>query len=352
MKFPEISPSQRLRALKWPAGEVPVVLDTDPYNEIDDQFAILYALLSESRLNVRAIHAAPFANVRSGDDAGRGMERSFETAEEMLRLLKADGLKSVPQVFRGAERFMTDPADPSGFTGSAAPSDAAANLIALADEHSVRNPLYVVAIAAITNVASAILEKPSIIKKMVLLWLAGHPHDHPDTDEFNLRQDVFASRVVLDSGVPLVMFPCANVAEHLRLSVADVRTQLKATGRTGAYLKKEFLKYAREKSADSRPIWDMAPVAWLTGVSAGDLPAVETAIIPGPMLTVSPVSTALAREPAFLKGRDPRGNPPPLCTWNSDPRRPLIREAIRIDRDAVFSDFFSKLMRFQASGKP
>lgn len=42
-----------------------MVLDTDTYNEIDDQFALAYALLSGDRVDVEAIYAAPYYNDRS-----------------------------------------------------------------------------------------------------------------------------------------------------------------------------------------------------------------------------------------------------------------------------------------------
>ena len=42
-----------------------MVLDTDTYNEIDDQFALVYALLCPEKLNVEAVYAALFTNDRS-----------------------------------------------------------------------------------------------------------------------------------------------------------------------------------------------------------------------------------------------------------------------------------------------
>jgi hypothetical protein len=45
-----------------PAGLVEVVLDTDVTNEIDDQFALAWALLRPDRLRVRALHAAPYSH--------------------------------------------------------------------------------------------------------------------------------------------------------------------------------------------------------------------------------------------------------------------------------------------------
>ena len=56
-----LSPQQRLKNLACPAGIADVVLDTDAYNEIDDQFAISYALRATERLDVKAIYAAPFS---------------------------------------------------------------------------------------------------------------------------------------------------------------------------------------------------------------------------------------------------------------------------------------------------
>jgi len=51
---------QRMKNLLVPQGKVDVVLDTDAYNEIDDQFAISYLLRSKEKLNTVAIYAALF----------------------------------------------------------------------------------------------------------------------------------------------------------------------------------------------------------------------------------------------------------------------------------------------------
>ena len=66
-----------LKKLKWPEHKVDVVIDTDTYNEIDDQYAIAYALRSEDRMTVKAIYAAPFDNDKCAD-AKEGMELSFK----------------------------------------------------------------------------------------------------------------------------------------------------------------------------------------------------------------------------------------------------------------------------------
>ena len=54
-------------------NRVPVVLDTDTANEIDDQFAVVHALLSQDRLQLEAIYATLFT--REGQHARRGRRR-------------------------------------------------------------------------------------------------------------------------------------------------------------------------------------------------------------------------------------------------------------------------------------
>ena len=73
--FPSSSDEWRLARLHLPDRPVRVVIDTDTYNEVDDQFAIAYALLSPERVRVEAIYAAPFFNKRS-TGPGHGMELS------------------------------------------------------------------------------------------------------------------------------------------------------------------------------------------------------------------------------------------------------------------------------------
>ena len=49
-EYPVISEEERIERLNAPEGKVRMVLDTDTYNEIDDQFAVVYALLQKRNL--------------------------------------------------------------------------------------------------------------------------------------------------------------------------------------------------------------------------------------------------------------------------------------------------------------
>ncbi|MFQ7549914.1 MAG: nucleoside hydrolase [Blautia marasmi] len=121
------------------------------------------------------------------------MEKSYQEILKVLKLMKEKKYEKV--TYRGSNTYLPDESTPVD-------SPAARNLVKRAMEREDDNPLYVVAIGAITNVASAILMEPEIIKKIVIVWLGGNALHWPDNHEFNAYQDVAADRVIFGSGVP------------------------------------------------------------------------------------------------------------------------------------------------------
>ena len=303
----DLSAAERVRRLALPgtAGSVDLALDTDAYNEVDDQFAVAHALRSEH--TVEALYAAPFHNNRS-DGPADGMAKSYE---EIGRVL--DRLGESRPVFRGAERYMDGVDDP-------VESPAVADLLERA--HADRDgPLYVVAIGAATNVASAIATDPSIREEVVVVWLGGTPHGWHTAAEFNLSQDIPAARVLFDSGVPLVHVPTVNVAEHVRTTLPELRALFgdangadggegdDGAGGIGQFLVDRVAGYeGAGERAWSKVIWDLAATAVLATPGA-----VESVRVPSPMLTDGE-------------------------TWSHDAARHDVRVVRGLDRDAVFRD--------------
>jgi purine nucleosidase len=301
MKFPIITDATRLQKLTPRAGKIRMILDTDTYNEIDDQFAVVYSLLSSERLIVDAIYAAPFFNARSSG-AADGMEKSYD---EIHRLLERLSISPENFVFKGSTQFLSDGDNPCE-------SEAASDLVKRAMQ-SNDEPLYVVAIGGITNIASAILIEPEIVNKIVVVWLGGHALHWADTNEFNLRQDVIASKLILDCGVPLVQIPCAGVTTHLKTTVPELEAHVKGKGDIGDFLFETFCGYREDHLAWSKEIWDLSAIAYLINESW-----VPTHIVHSPILTKEK-------------------------TWSFDQSRHLIRSAFMVNRDPIFRDFFTKL---------
>lgn len=245
---------QYFKNLSVPDGPVDVVLDTDAYNEIDDQFAIAYLLSAPEKLKVKGICAAPFFNSNSTSPAD-GMEKSYN---EILKLLKLAGKETA--VYKGSPCWLADEKTPI-------PSEAATFMAELANEYTAENPLYIVAIGAITNVASALLMNPAMKEKTVIVWLGGRAHHmNEGAREFNMMQDIAAARIVLGCGVPLVQLPCAGVVTHFSTSRYELEHWLKGKNALCDYLVEHTVKEAESYAAGkpwTRVIWDVTAVAWL-----------------------------------------------------------------------------------------
>lgn len=244
---------QKFKNLLVPTDKVDVVLDTDAYNEIDDQFAIAYLLSCKEKLNTKAIYAAPFFNPNS-TDAEDGMEKSYN---EILKLLSL--MDEKVDVFKGSNTYLENESTPVF-------SSAAFDLAQRANQYSPEHPLYVVAIGAITNIASAILINPEVAENTVVVWLGGHALHYHDTKEFNLKQDIAAARVVMSSGVPFVQLPCNGVVSEFRISKPELEYWLKGKNKIADYLATNAIKTADSYAlgtAWTRCIWDVVAVAWL-----------------------------------------------------------------------------------------
>lgn len=298
---------ERLKNLEVPQGPIDVVLDTDTYNEIDDQFALAYLLRAEEKLHPQAIYAAPFFNANAKDPKD-GMEKSYAEIKKILRLAE----KEVP-VFKGSETYLSHEHTP-------VLSPAAQDLAERAMRYSPQAPLYVAAIGAITNIASAILLRPEICENIVVVWLGGHARHMPITDEFNMKQDIAAARVVMQSGVPFVQLPCAGVVNAFSVSGPELHLWLSNKNPLADYLAENTIK-AAERYAAGRPwtrvIWDVTAIAWL-----------------------------LNDENRFLFSRlVPIALPTYDHLYSTDYSDTLMRYVYFVNRDALFQDLVDKLTR-------
>ena len=251
-----IDNARLIRRLEKPKGRVDVVIDTDTYNEIDDQYALSYLIKSDEKLDLKAIYAAPFFNEKSTGPAD-GMEKSYREIMNVLTLLEREDLKE--HVYRGSTEYLPSETEP-------VISDAAKDLAERAMNYTEEHPLYVVAIAAITNVASALLLNPDIKNRIVLIWLGGNATNWPDNKEFNLYQDVAGARIVFGCGVPLVQLPCMGVVSAFTTSGPELEYHLRGKNKLCDYLVNVTTTEAAACNGGpvwTRPIWDVTAVAWL-----------------------------------------------------------------------------------------
>ena len=360
-KFPKLSEEKMADRLALPAkGErLRVVIDTDAHNEIDDQFALAWALLSQDRLEIEGVYAAPYSFahhqqplldayeeikrggageheevtivgsyhqwaqnlIAAGTDpyavhfakTDEGMDLSYQ---EILKVFELMGEDPTGKVFRGSAHYLP------GLEGNYR-SEAIEHLIerALAHDEDDR-PLYVVGIGAATNIAAAILTEPKIIEKIVVLWTSAFPSFSNQCNRLSLNfmQDLDASRLLFDCGVPHLYLPGFYIGAQLTVSLPEMERWVKGGGKIGDYLHHLYtnnpIHHQRgitEQFGRTWVVWDLINIAWLL-----DPDWVPSEIVPSPAVDDE-------------------------MYWVHQAGRHMMREAVGINRDAIFRDFFRKL---------
>ncbi|HEV2809900.1 MAG TPA: nucleoside hydrolase [Acidimicrobiales bacterium] len=310
----------------WPAdGPVDVIIDADPTNEIDDQFALVWAMLRQDRVHLVGLTAAPYSfepEVLLGAGTASLDRRRLHSAE-LPAVSPAEGVENarrelvhicelmgapVDLVVAGADRFMPAPTE-------AVPSAAAEMIVQAARAHR-GGPLHIVGIGCATNIASALLLAPDIADRVVVTWTSAYPSFWPFPNaSYNLALDLHASRLLFSSGVPLVYLPGYYVGEELRVTLPEIEAYVAGRGAPGDYLAEIYRSHGNppHRPGRSKVLWDMINIAWLIEPSW-----LDTRLVPAPELD-------------------------PTLHWTRPTPHHLMREATDLDRDAVLGDLYACL---------
>ena len=356
-QFPKLTEDEMRRLLTPPTGPVRMILDTDTHNEIDDQFALAWALLSPEKIKFEGVTTEPYSFehyqpgllaahkiLQSGGPRSVAEEEAVAPFRSWVEGLLAAGTDphdvvfvppdegmelSYQEILTVYEKLEIDPGDsiyrgsPGYLTSFDAPikSASAEQIIerALVDSDQ---PLYVCAIGCATNVASALLLEPEIIKNMVVVWTSGWPSQCQQSNmaSLNANQDPLASQLLFECGVAQVYLPGFHIGAQLRLSLPEMEAWVRGKGKMGDYLYHLYTNnpiYAQRgingHFGRSWVIWDIINIAWL--------------------LNPDWVPSALLPSPSLDDG----------LFWQHSEGRHLMREAFTVNRDAIFRDFFEKL---------
>ena len=351
--FPTLTEAEMRERLALPTGKIRLLIDTDAHNEIDDQFAIAWSILSQDQFDLEGVVAEPYSQrhhkagtlqaydaisngestaempkryvaiAQSMHDHGRsahdvvfvdpdeGMELSYQEILKVFDLMEED---INGRVHRGSPDYLQSYDTPIE-------SDAAKFIIerAMADDD---RPLYIGAIGCVTNIASAILMEPEIIKRIVVTWTSSYPSysPHHNLPSLNLMQDPLSSQLLFDCGVPHVYLPGYYIGEQLKMSLPDMERWVKGTSKIGNYLYEIYennplypMFGMYDHFGRTWVIWDLINFAWLMNPDW-----VPSMLVKSPILTDD-------------------------LYWKHDESRHWMREATHINRDAIFRDFFTKL---------
>ena len=228
--------------------KINVILDTDTYNECDDQFALAYLLKSQERFNIEAITVAPYHH-DNNISIQEGNEKSYN---EIIKICKYLNFDTTNKVYKGSEDYLQN-----NYTET---TKAVEKIIEIAMKNE---KTYILSIGAITNIAIAILKEPKIIDRIEIIWLGGHSLLQNKNDEFNFRQDIKAVQTVFESNVKLTIIPCNNVASNLRTSIYELEHYLKGKNELCDYLCQRFYDDGVHGTQERRVIWDISVIAYM-----------------------------------------------------------------------------------------
>jgi inosine-uridine nucleoside N-ribohydrolase len=356
-RFAPLDPKLMAERLGRPGPMPRVIIDTDTANEIDDQYAVAWAILSQGRMKLEGVTAAPYsflhhrdglyeavealqkgdgtdhdskfvgpfagwakrllAQGRTADDIefvtpDVGEARSYD---EIIRVFEACHEPHEGRVFHGSTEHLPSYDKP-------VESEAAQFIIDQARNRE-DGPVYILAMGALPNIGSALLMAPDIIDNIVVVWTAGFPSYAPfcNLPSLNLVQDQLSSRLLFECGVPQVYLPGYHVGAQLTISLPEMERFVKGRGDIGDYLWHLYtnnplhVKYAiSEPQTKTWVVWDIINVAWL----------LDAAYVPTHLTTSPHLSEDLY--------------------WQQSDERHAMLEAYDVNRDAVFEDFYRCLL--------
>ena len=275
-----------------------IILDTDTYNECDDQFALVYLLKNLTFFNIEGITVAPFKRTVYENIVDNN-EKSYQEIVKICKYLNFDYRN---KVFKGSNGFISG--------GYYELNDAVNRIIDIA---STNDKTYILAIGALSNIALAIKKEPSIINKIEIIWLGGNSLLQDNNLEFNFKQDIEAVRIVYSSMSKLTVIPCKNVASNLRTSIYELKYYLNQNDELNQYLINRFKDDQYHGEKVRRVLWDISVVAYMLNKD---------------WFKIKSISAPIINDDTSYEYTD---------------NKHKINIAIDLDANNIFNDFYTKL---------
>lgn len=251
--------------------KLPLIIDADTANEVDDLFAIVRAIGAPEfdllGITSSQFHTSPLASDRTANE-------SQEINEEIIRLLNKNDI--VLPLGSNKPLVSKDQAQPSS----------AANFI-IEKAHQMQGDLklQLVILGSCTNVASAILLDPSIVPKIQVHYL-GFWHT-PSTNlynkkEFNSGNDTLAVNFLLDHPSLDLSVMTATTSQHLVFEKKVVDEILKGRGGIHDYLVNRWESYDRwwTEEDPEKAKWIMWDVAIIEALAHPEWTTIQTFLTP------------------------------------------------------------------------
>lgn len=305
-----------------PLNLIPVIFDTDANNELDDQHAMAYLLFNGRTFDVKGITV-------NATHSGGNIDEQYKEAERILKLCQQDG--RIP-LFKGADKdFLSIQAD---LENPAHDGAAAVDFIIAEAKKTEEEPLVLLAVGKLTNVALALAKAPEIRQNLRVVWLGSN---YPEPGEYNQENDTASMSYVLQQNVPFEMvtvrYGKPSGTDAVQVTQEEVKVKMPGkgpriakpiTGRHGGtyftfgdYAVNLFEHIEYHVDPPARALYDMAAVAIVKSPNWA-----EQRLIPGPILIDG-------------KWKDQPENDRKIVLWEN------------FDKHAIIDDFYQTLDNIQ-----
>ena len=248
-----VNPGQAVRSL---------IMTTDCGADMDDQWALAHLALSPE-FHVRGVittHAPGLASP-AAETAARNARDVLDHLPLLIR----------PPVLAGSSVPLSD---------KAVPLQNAGVYFILGESRSFTssNRLTVLVTGAATDVASALLVDPTLGDRIQIVAM-GFNKWPEGTDPFNVKNDIKAWQVLLESRAPIVVGDTTVTDRHLRMTRERAKELFDSHGDAGKYLAGLLVSWLDQHAdlvqsvtgdRDSWPVWDEVTVAYLLGFTTSE----------------------------------------------------------------------------------
>lgn len=196
---------------------IPVIFDTDANNELDDQHALAYLLFNSDAFNTLGITVNRTFN-------GGGIEKHMAEAKRVNQVCNS----TVP-IYKGADSSF----DTIKHTLAEANYDGAeaVDFIIAEARKDWGQPLLLLPVGKLTNIALALEKAPDIATKVNILWLGSN---YPEPGEYNQDNDTASLNYILDKEVPfelaMVRYGKPSGTDAVKITPAEVEANLRGKG--------------------------------------------------------------------------------------------------------------------------
>lgn len=241
------------------SGQRQIIVDADTGNEVDDLYALVRILL-EPTIEVTSLNAAHWQT------SHWTIENSMENSHRLNQQLLGEMGMAIPTL-RGAAARMYDWGD------RAQHSAAAYNIIKQAEE---KEEVTILALGALTNVASAVFIKPEIAERLKVYWLGTTIDFETEVlkrNDFNPLMDPYALDYLLDSKVEMNIIP-VSVASAMKIDFDEMEAKI-GTHFLGKHLQKRWIDHI-DGDRRSRTLWDLALISVFINPDFGQTAKIKT----------------------------------------------------------------------------